>query len=92
MLTPPGAIRVRGLTAPARWRAMLSNGLHDLAVLAVLALVIDRDDSVRRRHQHKTWKIRPKNRHGTISTKFSTAEKIWPLSKSAIGGTKTARM
>ena len=41
---------------------------------------------------NSTWKIRPKNRHGTISTKLKIAEKSWPLSSSASGGTKKARM
>src|SRR5437868_11517043 len=32
---------------------MLANGLDDLTMLAIFAVVIDRDDGVRRRHQQQ---------------------------------------
>ena len=39
-----------------------------------------------------TGNANPSRMHGTIIAKLSTVEKIWPLSNSASGGRKTARM
>ncbi len=78
---------------PARWRPVPLDRVHQLAVLAILAIHVDRDHGVDRRNQEKDRKDQPEEQARNDHDQVEHAAEIgWPLSSMAAGGTKTARI
>ena len=62
--------------------------VHQLAVLAILAPHVDRNDGVQGRNHEKGGG--PRRKQATIRMTLKMAENGWPFSRRASGGMKTA--